>query len=119
MGDPLRIRAEASQPIFSRSREQVKGQGAAQASRRGTGPRGRKKTGRGRDEAAEATARPQEYVDHTKAALSGWRTKGAQTKGDPPPSLETTVLRTVSKANSLEGCGFLIYFWRGHLKLAI
>ena len=49
------------------------------------------KTGRGRDEAAEATARPQECVDHTEAALSGWRTKGAQAKGDPP-SLETTAL---------------------------
>lgn len=50
------------------------------------GPQGRKKTGRGRDEAAEATARPQECVDHTKAALSGSGTEGAQTKGDTPPA---------------------------------
>lgn len=75
----------------------MKGQGAAQASRKRTDPQGRKKTGRGRDEAAEATARPQERVDHTKAALSGVGDRRGTDKRGPPPSLETTVL-TISLA---------------------
>lgn len=62
----------------------MKGQGAAQASRRGSKLLGRKKTGRGRDEPAEATARPQECVAQTKAPLSGWGNQRGTDKGDPP-----------------------------------
>lgn len=49
-------------------------------------PWGRKKTGRGRDEPAQATARPQECVDQTKAALSGWGDQRGTDKRGPPPA---------------------------------
>lgn len=68
--------------VFHGSRVGERAGGSPGLQEEGANPWGRKKTGRGRNEPALATARPQEYVDSTYSNSVYGGPNGH--KGDPP-----------------------------------